>query len=92
MASSGSGPPTFAESAKFDRSNWVTWSGLIKIAAELRGAFGYLDGSINNPSATTPDLTSPQNVPLPSSPIAQTTMSPGQPPTIVNTSWESMTP
>jgi hypothetical protein len=93
MTSSSNNFPTFAESAKFDSSNWVTWSGLIKITAELRGAFGYLDGSIKDPSATPPPpgTPSPQSIPLPSSPTITSTVVP-PPPTPVETPWESMTP
>jgi hypothetical protein len=93
MSSGGNGFPTFAESAKFDGSNWVTWSGLIKITAEFRGAFGYLDGSIKDLSATSAQVgtPSPQSIPLPSSPtVASTTILP--PITSTETSWESTTP
>jgi hypothetical protein len=96
MTSSGTGPPTFAESMKFDGSNWVTWSGLIKIAADLCGAFGYLDGSIKNPNPTgTPTSASPQNVPLPLSPMittAATTTSTVPTLTTTETPWESTIP
>jgi hypothetical protein len=51
MTSTGSGAPLiFADTAKFNGANWVTWNGLIRIAADLWSVFGYLDGAIHNPS------------------------------------------
>lgn len=89
MASTGgSAPPIFADAVKFNGSNWVTWKGLVKIAADLRGVYGYLDGSVNNPVAlTAPVSLNPLNVPLPATPPSTTTT------TITSeTSWESTTP
>ncbi|XP_006456104.1 hypothetical protein AGABI2DRAFT_77664, partial [Agaricus bisporus var. bisporus H97] len=83
----GNTPPMFADTAKFNGNNWVSWNNLIRIAAELRGVSGYLDGSIINPTSN------PLNVPLPSSPPDTTTSqttSPTSTPT--ETSWESTTP
>ncbi|XP_006463760.1 hypothetical protein AGABI2DRAFT_74832, partial [Agaricus bisporus var. bisporus H97] len=86
MASTGgSPPPIFADAAKFNGSNWVTWKGLVRIAADLRGVYGYLDGSIPNPAPV-----NPVNVPIPTTPPTTT------PPTIITptseTPWESITP
>jgi hypothetical protein len=85
MASTGGGaPPIFADTAKFNGTNWVTWNGLICIAADLRSVFGYLDGTIHNPRP--PSLPTATITP-PSSPTAATTTTP-----IVEISWESTNP
>jgi hypothetical protein len=76
-------PPTFAEPSKFNGSNWIAWKGLVNIAVNLRGAYGYLDGTIPRPSPT------PQNTPLPASPTAAATPAPTAPSV---TPWESITP
>jgi hypothetical protein len=88
MTSAGSSaPPIFTDTAKFNGSNWVTGSGLILIAADLHGVYGYLDGSIPNP---TPN---PANFPLPLTPTPTgTTASPRTPPTHAESLWESTTP
>jgi hypothetical protein len=58
--------------------------------ANLRSAFGYLDGSIPKPSLT------PQNVPLPASPTTATTATvpttTSTTTTLLETPWESTTP
>ncbi|XP_006460990.1 hypothetical protein AGABI2DRAFT_69849, partial [Agaricus bisporus var. bisporus H97] len=77
----GNAPPIFADTAKFNGTNWVSWSGMIRIAAELRGVSGYLDGSIPNPATET---TLAINV-IPPSPT-DTTLLP------TDTPWESTTP
>jgi hypothetical protein len=75
----GSAPPIFAETVKFNGINWVTWKGLVKIAAELQGVYGYLDGSITNPTPPTPAPT--------------TAAAPTTPPTpLMETPWESTIP
>jgi len=76
----GSAPPLFADEDKFDSTNWVAWSRNINIAVQLKGATGYLDGTIKNPS--TPKLPAPP----PSSPKALTSI------TTTETNWESLTP
>ncbi|KAF7763932.1 hypothetical protein Agabi119p4_8469 [Agaricus bisporus var. burnettii] len=86
MASTGgSAPPIFADVAKFNGTNWVTWKGLVRIAADLRGVYGYLDGTVIRPTAP-----NPLAIPLPSSPpdaaAATTTSLPTESP------WESLTP
>ncbi|KAF7778932.1 hypothetical protein Agabi119p4_3277 [Agaricus bisporus var. burnettii] len=83
----GSAPPIFADTAKFNGTNWVSWNGMIHIAAELRGVFGYLDGTIPNPATTT--ITPPATIPLPTLPT-QTTTTATSPTT--ETPWESTTP
>jgi hypothetical protein len=75
-------PPTFPEASKFNRSNWVAWKGLVTIAINLRGAYGYLDGTILEPTQA------PQNIPLPVSPTATTTTTTVPP----ETPWESAFP
>jgi len=53
-------PPVYADEDKFDGTNWVTWSKHINIAVQLKGASGYLNGTISNPTAqnTIPKTTS----------------------------------
>jgi len=51
MSSIGS-TPTFAKNNKFDRTNWASWRRLIRLAANQRGAMGYLEGSIKQPVMT----------------------------------------
>jgi len=46
---------TFSESDKFNGTNWASWQRLIYITAMSKGAFGYLDGSIEQPSALPAD-------------------------------------
>ena len=41
---------TFSESDKFNSTNWVSWRRLIHTTAVSKEAFGYLDGSIEQPS------------------------------------------
>ncbi|XP_006458995.1 hypothetical protein AGABI2DRAFT_66096, partial [Agaricus bisporus var. bisporus H97] len=83
----GSAPPIFADTAKFDGTNWVSWSGMIRIAAELRGVFGYLDGSIINPAITPPTIPAgPAATPSPPT----ITITP--PSSTTETPWESTTP
>jgi len=48
---------TFSEADKFDGTNWSSWRRLIRTAAVSKGAYGYLDGSIKQPS-TSPTPTS----------------------------------
>jgi hypothetical protein len=83
-------PPMLAEASKFNRSNWVAWKGLVTIAANLRSAFGYLDGSTPRPSPI------PQSVPLPASPTTANTMTASATTptstTLPESSWESTTP
>ena len=45
MSSTGS-TLTFTENDKFDGTNWTSWRRLIRLAANQRGAIGYLEGSI----------------------------------------------
>jgi hypothetical protein len=83
-------PPTFAEASKFNGSNWVAWKGLMMIAANLCAVSGYLDGSTPKPSQT------PQNIPLPASPAATTTVTASAttftPTTQPESPWELTTP
>jgi len=41
--------PMFPDNEKFDGTNWITWSKSILIAACIRGAYGYLTGTIKKP-------------------------------------------
>ncbi|EKM83211.1 hypothetical protein AGABI1DRAFT_34697, partial [Agaricus bisporus var. burnettii JB137-S8] len=77
----GSAPPIFADTAKFNGTNWVSWSKMIRIAAELRGVSGYLDGTIPDPGPSTTPLLPP--------PTTATTATPA---TSAETPWESITP
>jgi len=43
----------FADNDKFDSTNWPSWRRLIRTAANAKGAYGYLDGTIKRPSTTT---------------------------------------
>ncbi|XP_006457025.1 hypothetical protein AGABI2DRAFT_79218, partial [Agaricus bisporus var. bisporus H97] len=94
MASTGGcAPPMFADTAKFNGMNWVTWKGLIKIAAELRGVYRYLDGSIQNPTGVV--IPNPLTVPLPPSTPAEgasPTQTVTQLPPPADTPWESLFP
>ncbi|KIJ52111.1 hypothetical protein M422DRAFT_79458, partial [Sphaerobolus stellatus SS14] len=57
-----SGPPTFPDVERFTESNFSTWSMRIRIAANIRGAGGYIDGSIQKPDInTTSETLSPGN-------------------------------
>jgi len=50
MSTAGeSSPPIFSDENKFDRTNWVAWSKFIHITAQMKGIFGYLDGTIKDP-------------------------------------------
>ncbi|XP_006457233.1 hypothetical protein AGABI2DRAFT_56437, partial [Agaricus bisporus var. bisporus H97] len=80
----GSAPPIFADTAKFNGTNWVSWSGMIRIAAELRGVSGYLDGTAINPAQSIPIITT-----TPPSPTTVTTTTTSTP---LETPWESTTP
>jgi len=42
----GASPPLFPDNEKFDGMNWIAWSENILIAAHMRGASGYLNGTI----------------------------------------------
>ena len=53
---------TFSESDKFNGTNWASWRRLIRTMAVLKGAFGYLDGSIKQP------FTLPNNILLTETP------------------------
>lgn len=64
----------FADNDKFDGNNWVAWSNLIRIAAEVRGAMGYLKGKVQNPAYPPQTTTSiPTIVVTPAPTTAQTT-------------------
>ncbi|EKM77094.1 hypothetical protein AGABI1DRAFT_16518, partial [Agaricus bisporus var. burnettii JB137-S8] len=84
MSTGGNAPPIFADTAKFNGTNWVSWSGMIRIAAELRGIFGYLDGSIISPGDVSP-VSNPTAISVP--PPTTTTTS-----ITTETPWESTTP
>ncbi len=53
---------------KFDGVNWIPWSKWIKITSRLRGAHGYLDGTIPRPAEPSKPSESPADaadIPLP---------------------------
>ncbi|KAF8893476.1 hypothetical protein BD779DRAFT_1435789, partial [Infundibulicybe gibba] len=61
-------PPIFSDAQKFDGTNWVCWSGRIKIAAEMYGVDNYLYGKTSRPllniSATSSQMrTDPAQLP-----------------------------
>jgi len=45
----GSSLPIFPDNEKFDGTNWITWRENVTIAAQMRGAYGYLIGTIKRP-------------------------------------------
>ena len=51
-----SNPPTFPEEFLFDRTNYTMFRDRVLLAARLKGAKGYLDGTIEapNPKTTIP--------------------------------------
>lgn len=88
----GSAPPFFADTEKFDGTNWVAWSGLIRIAAEVRGVYGYLEGTIPKPSGTPaititpPGASTSTTATTPKSTTTTTIQPPGK------TAWDSLNP
>jgi len=56
---SGEAPPIFTDNDKFDSTNWVAWNRHINIVVQLKGATGYLDGSILQPTKPTSTTTAP---------------------------------
>lgn len=92
----------FSDDDKFDGTNWVAWSNLIRIAAEVRGAMGYLEGNIPNPANVPAIIVSPPATTTQTTTATGTTTTPptssATPTPIitatshVDTSWESPTP
>lgn len=78
---SGSSPPSFHESEKFDGTNYLEWSERIMMACRVRGARGYLMGTISCPTVVEPSSESVV-LPKPAKP----------PPPIVDTPWTSSSP
>jgi len=72
--------PTFAENNKFDGMNWASWQRLVCLAANQRGAMGYLEGSIKCPVRA-------RNTSVPSKP----SVAPA-PVTVTETPWSSTSP
>jgi len=56
---SGRAPPIFIDNNKFNGTNWIAWNRHINIAVQLKGAIGYLDGSILQPTKPTSTTTVP---------------------------------
>jgi len=54
---------TFSEADKFDGTNWSSWRRLIRTAAVSKRAYGYLDGSIKQPSTSPTPTSHPASVP-----------------------------
>ena len=87
----GASPPLFPDNEKFDGMNWIAWSENILIAAHMRGASGYLNGTIKQPST----IRSGTSTPLPTTlavtslpaPITTTSAT-----SETNTKWQSLTP
>ncbi len=66
--SSTNTPPKMPDEDKFDGVNWIPWSKWIKITSRLRGAHGYLDGTIPRPAEPSKPSESPADaadIPLP---------------------------
>lgn len=102
MSNTGGGaPPIFADTDKFDGTNWVAWNGLIRIAAEVRGVFGYLEGTIPKPPGIPTVIVTPPST-APATTTATTTTSSTSPTTSAattqispqqgDTPWDSLTP
>jgi len=72
--------PTFAENDKFDGTNWASWQRLVCLAANQRGAMGYLEGFIKCPVRA-------RNTSVPSKP----SVAPA-PVTVTETPWSSTSP
>ncbi|KXN80853.1 hypothetical protein AN958_07124 [Leucoagaricus sp. SymC.cos] len=97
---SNNGPPIFPDHDKFNGTNWLAWKNMITIAAEVRGAMGYLTGIIQDPtSQTTTTIHTASSTPIitVTSPAqttmtATTTTSTPTPTTTTETAWDSGTP
>ncbi|KDR67143.1 hypothetical protein GALMADRAFT_80069, partial [Galerina marginata CBS 339.88] len=65
-------PPIFTDENKFDGTNWLGWNNAITIAARLRGARRYLDGTITKPppSPSTLPTANAAEIALPPEPTA----------------------
>ncbi|KAG6807776.1 hypothetical protein H0H92_006426 [Tricholoma furcatifolium] len=64
----GRGPPTFPDECQFDGTNYLSFRDRVILAASLRGAEGYLDGTIEKP-----DPEKPAQTPSPGAPTTTTT-------------------
>ncbi|KAG6838143.1 hypothetical protein C0991_001532 [Blastosporella zonata] len=53
MSSSNHNPPTFPDDLQFDGTNYIAFRDRVLIAAQLRGAEGYLTGAITKPMPQT---------------------------------------
>ena len=89
----GASPPLFPDNEKFDGTNWIAWSKNILIAARMREASNYLNGTVKQPTSTTTHLTT---VTIPAFTTAGTPL-PAPTTTIsvtpeANTKWQSLTP
>jgi len=74
MSSSNTNPPIFADTKKFNGTNFATWELLIVIVVTSCGVLGYLQGDIPNPAPPTSSTTiltytpGPLEIPLPDDP------------------------
>jgi len=93
MSLTGGAPPMFPDNEKFYGTNWITWSKNILIAACMRGAYGYLTGTIKKPPSTsststiTTKLTTTLTEKETTSPTLVLVTS-----TPIETRWQSLTP
>jgi len=93
MSSTGGALPMFPDNEKFDRTNWITWSENILIAARMRGAYGYLTGTIKKPPSasststitTKPTTTLTEKETTTPTPVLATS-------TPIETRWQSLIP
>lgn len=85
--SGGLAPPQLTDEDKFNGTNYTTWSKTIMMSARVRGARGYLEGTIPKPSPPTTN-TPEQTSPPPSAKLAAISQSQSDADTI----WPSLTP
>jgi hypothetical protein len=97
MTTKGSGlsPPLLPDDEKFDGTNYLEWRDTILMACRLRGARGYLTGTISqpespgsSPSTTSPTPTTPAADAAAAAAAAATTTTT----TMTETPWTSTTP
>jgi hypothetical protein len=91
--SGNSAPPSLPEAEKFDGTNYLEWADTILMACRLRGARGYLEGTIRKPVfPTETSVTSPTTTTTPTAAGTTTTPTPTPTPTTTDTKWTSTTP
>ncbi|KIJ38943.1 hypothetical protein M422DRAFT_175844 [Sphaerobolus stellatus SS14] len=61
-STTSSNPPIFPDGEKLDGTNFPMWGPRVRIAVNIKGGGGYLDGSIIQPSPT-PTANTPEDSP-----------------------------